>query len=242
MPKLLIYADGALEREIDLTQERLRIGRKSHNDVRLSHAGVSGEHALVITVRDESFIEDLNSTNGVRVNGRLVKKCVLKDGDSIAIGDYVLKYVAQRTPRTGDTAAGFASSESDTLLSFGEFLEGTSLTQTRAMGAAPAAETSGARADDDIAGSSPSRAALQILTGPSAGKELDLSKSLTTLGKPGQQVAVITRRASDYFFTHVDGAEAPRLNGIAVGGQSLLLKNRDIIELAGIRLEFFLKP
>jgi hypothetical protein len=82
---------------------------------------------------------------------------------------------------------------------------------------------------------------IQILTGPNAGKELTLVKSLTTLGKPGVQVAVITRRPHGFFITHVEGAKFPLLNGQALNDQPHLLQDHDVIELAGIKMEFYLK-
>ena len=84
-------------------------------------------------------------------------------------------------------------------------------------------------------------AALQLLTGPNAGKEIELVKNLTTLGKPGVQVAVITRRPQGYFITHVEGANFPVLNGKAIDAQARQLNDHDVIELAGVKMEFFLK-
>jgi len=84
-------------------------------------------------------------------------------------------------------------------------------------------------------------AAVQILTGPSAGKELDLVKNLTTLGKPGLQVAVITRRPQGYFITHVEGAKFPIINGKMIDAQAQPLQDHDVIELAGVKMEFFVK-
>jgi len=84
-------------------------------------------------------------------------------------------------------------------------------------------------------------AALQLLTGPNAGKEIELVKNLTTLGKPGVQVAVITRRPQGYFITHVEGAVFPVLNGKTIDAQARQLNDHDVIELAGVKMEFFLK-
>jgi hypothetical protein len=84
-------------------------------------------------------------------------------------------------------------------------------------------------------------AAVQILTGPSAGKELELTKNLTTLGKPGLQVAVITRRPQGYFITHVEGAKFPVVNGKTIDAQAQPLQDHDVIELAGVKMEFFIK-
>lgn len=84
-------------------------------------------------------------------------------------------------------------------------------------------------------------AAIQILTGTSAGKELELTKNLTTLGKPGVQIAVITRRPHGYFLTHVEGVNYPVLNGKQLDAQAQQLNDHDVIELAGVKMEFFLK-
>ena len=82
-------------------------------------------------------------------------------------------------------------------------------------------------------------ARIQVLNGPSAGKELSLSKALTTLGKPGVQVAVLTRRPHGYFVTHVEGLRHPVVNGQSVGAQAHQLNDHDVIEIAGVKMEFF---
>ena len=69
-----------------------------------------------------------------------------------------------------------------------------------------------------------------------------MTKSLTTLGKPGVQVAVIARRPHGYFITHVEGAQYPLVNGQAIEAQARALADHDVIEIAGIKMEFFLKP
>ena len=83
--------------------------------------------------------------------------------------------------------------------------------------------------------------AIQLLSGGNAGKELELSKPLTTLGKPGVQVAVLTRRPQGYFITHVEGASFPVINGKALDNQARQLNDHDVIELAGVKMEFFIK-
>ena len=82
---------------------------------------------------------------------------------------------------------------------------------------------------------------MQVLTGPNAGKELELVKNLTTLGKPGLQVAVLTRRPHGYFITHVEGASFPLVNGQALTNQAHQLNEHDVIELAGVKMEFYFK-
>jgi hypothetical protein len=84
-------------------------------------------------------------------------------------------------------------------------------------------------------------AAIQILSGANAGKEMELIKALTTLGKPGVQVAVITKRPQGYFITHVEGVTFPILNGKLLDAQAHPLGDHDIVELAGVKMEFFYK-
>ncbi|MCW5626306.1 MAG: FHA domain-containing protein, partial [Burkholderiales bacterium] len=83
---------------------------------------------------------------------------------------------------------------------------------------------------------------IQILSGPNAGKELALTKALTTLGKPGVQVAVIAKRPQGFFITHVEGANFPVVNGKALDAQAHMLNDHDVIELAGVKMEFFYRP
>lgn len=85
-------------------------------------------------------------------------------------------------------------------------------------------------------------AAIQVLSGAAAGRTLDLTKNLTTIGKPGLQVAVITKRPNGYFITHVEGATYPTLNGASLGAQAHMLNDHDLIEIAGVKMEFFYKP
>jgi hypothetical protein len=81
-----------------------------------------------------------------------------------------------------------------------------------------------------------------VLSGAAAGRTLDLTKNLTTIGKPGLQVAVITKRPNGYFITHVEGATYPTLNGSSLGAQAHPLNDHDLIEIAGVKMEFFYKP
>jgi len=88
----------------------------------------------------------------------------------------------------------------------------------------------------------PSQGVIQILSGPNAGRELTLVKALTTLGKPAVQVAVIAKRPQGFFITHVEGVQHPVLNGRTLDAQAHLLHDHDIIELAGVKMEFFYRP
>ncbi len=249
--KLILSMDGAVIKEYALTKERTTIGRKPHNDIVIDNLAVSSEHAAVITILNDSFFEDLNSTNGSIVNGAPTQKHFLQNKDVIEIGKYKLKYLndqptqttsadfektmvlrapvkMQGVPKADDT---FSHTQTDAGI---HAIKHDSTTQFNAT--APKAEVKPAAAP------APGQAAvIQILNGPNLGKELELSKNLTTLGKPGVQVAVLARRPHGYFITHVEGGSFPLVNGSSVGEQPHQLNDHDIIELAGVKMEFYFK-
>ena len=257
MAKLILSMDGLVLKEINLTKERTTIGRKPHNDIQIDNLAVSGEHAVIVTILQDSFLEDLGSTNGTVVNGASIKKHFLQNNDIIELGKYKLKYLNE-TPAGVAKAADF---EKTMVLRPGSVRPAASVAPAAASApAAPAAAAAPASAaakalSDTVAGGTPTSppaaakpaaaaqkaAALQLLSGANAGKELDLTKPLTTLGKPGVQVAVITRRPQGFFITHVEGASFPVVNGKPLDAQAHALNDHDVIELAGVKMEFFLK-
>ncbi len=240
MAKLVLSLNGVVQGEYELNNERLTIGRKPDNDIQIDNLAVSGKHALVITILDDSFLEDLGSTNGTYVNGKLIKKHALKDGDVIAIGKHELKYVNEHATADDDEF------EKTMIIKPGS--------ASAAVAAAQAAEAAGAAAEAPPAaavaapggggggGGGMPLGRLTVLNGPIAGKELELTKALVTLGKPGTQVAVISRRPQGYFLTHIesdgDGKRYPVVNGEPIGAKAYQLKDSDLIELAGIKMEF----
>lgn len=238
MAKLVLSLNGVVQGEYELNQERVTIGRKAENEIPIDNLAVSGKHALLITILDDSFLEDLGSTNGTYVNGELIKKHALKNGDVIAIGKHELKYV--------NDAAGDDDDEED---EFEKTMIIKSGSASAAVAAAKAAEMAGAAAEPvkPVAAGAPAGGGmplgrLTVLNGPIAGKELELTKALITLGKPGTQVAVISRRPQGYFLTHIesdgDGKRYPAVNGEPIGPKAYQLKDGDLIELAGIKMEF----
>jgi pSer/pThr/pTyr-binding forkhead associated (FHA) protein len=250
MAKLVLSLNGVVQGEYELNQERITIGRKPENEIPIDNLAVSGKHALMITILDDSFLEDLGSTNGTYVNGKLIKKHALKNGDVIAIGKHELKYINEH-----------ATSDDDEFEKTMIIKPGSA---SAAVAAAKAAEIAGAAAAAPVRqsaapapGGGPARVItpaavapgggmplgrLTVLNGPIAGKELELTKALITLGKPGTQVAVISRRPQGYFLTHIesdgDGKRYPTVNGEPIGPKAYQLKDSDLIELAGIKMEF----
>ena len=232
MAKLVLSLNGAVQGEFELDQERFTIGRKPENDIQIDNLAVSGKHSMIITILDDSFLEDLGSTNGTYVNGKLVKKHALKDGDVVAIGKHELKYVNEN-----------ASDDEDEFEKTMIIKPGSA---SAAVAAAQAAENAGAAAEPTPQAGAPAASSggmplgrLTVLNGPIAGKELELTKALITLGKPGTQVAVISRRPQGYFLTHIESSGGfPVVNGAEIGAKAYQLKDGDMIELAGIKMEF----
>lgn len=282
MAKLILSLDGQVIKEHDVSKERMTIGRKPHNDIQIDNLAVSGEHAMIMTILNDSFLEDLGSTNGTLVNGQPVKKHFLQSEDVVEIGKYKLKYVNEqagnmtqqefektmvlRSP-AGESAPAKPATTTDNRVKAkttdaqtdmgtntvpGEASAQATPDQHKGVGAAPAqagAAPGGGKApktpDPQQATRAPAQAgadgAIQILSGPNAGRELPLSKALTTVGKPGVQVAVIAKRPQGFFLTHVEGADFPSVNGKSLDTQAHQLQDHDIIDLAGVKMEFFFK-
>ena len=236
MPKLILSMDGLVLKEIVLDKPRTTIGRKPSNDVQIDNLAISGQHAVITTILDDAFLEDQNSTNGTYVNGQPIKKHVLRNNDIVELGKYRLKYIVEPAAPAVH-AFGYAGTIAD-----GPVFVPPEVAPAagRAPGAA-APEMPPPPASSPAAGGG-AVGVMQLLNGPNAGRELELTKSLTTLGKPGKQVAAITRRVNGYFLTHVEGEEFPRVNGRPLDAQARRLDEHDIVEMAGVKMEFFLRP
>ncbi|MCB5186581.1 FHA domain-containing protein [Methylobacillus caricis] len=244
MAKLVLTLEGDFLAEFPLDQGRLTIGRRPNSDIRLENLAISGEHAVVSTTDGESYIEDANSTNGTLVNGKAINRHLLQDGDVIGLGRHQIEYREEdiaasrgfertimvmplmKEVRTMATVAALPTEQAEHALTPLD----NQAHQSQASESTPAPEPA----------SMPIAAKIQVLSGASAGKELVIHKTLTTLGKSGVQVAVITRRPQGYFLAHVEGEGRPVLNGNAVGVQAHALGHGDIIELAGVKMEFSL--
>ena len=237
MARLVLSLDGQILAEYNMNKERYTIGRLPDNDIRIDNPAVSGHHSLIINILNDSFLEDLNSTNGTYVNGKLIKKHALQHGDVITVGHHQLRFVDQveddsEQDEFEKTMVIQPSSQPEEKLR----KVAQSVDQAAAK-LAPAAD----RAPSDQPVALP-KAKLQVLSGAFAGRELELTKALTTLGRPGVQVAAITRRAEGYFIVHVDSGKEndfPLVNGAAIGPQARRLRDNDVIQLAGVKMGFF---
>ncbi len=191
MAKIIILRDRGVVQTVPLNKERTTIGRHRYNDIVLEPSTVSGEHAVIVTIRRDYFLEDLNSTNGTFVNGRRIGKYLLQHADQIVLAKFPMQFMADN--------------------------EGPS----------------------DAAGSAPVAAHVQILGGVNAGKQLALTKAVTTLGRPGVQVVAISRSGDAYVIVH-QGGTWPLVNGVAIDQGPQTLKHGDVIDLSGTRMVFTL--
>ncbi|THF63721.1 FHA domain-containing protein [Pseudothauera nasutitermitis] len=236
MPKLILSMDGLVLKEVVLKKERTTIGRKTDNDIQIDNLAISGHHAVIVCILNDAFLEDLNSTNGTYVNGQQVKKHVLKNHDVIELGKYRLKFLVDAVP---SGTGSFDLIETGAVSAIGR-PEVDALVPSERAHASTQVFPPDALDQNGLPGELPA-GVVQVLSGANAGRELALTKSLTTLGKPGTQVAVITRRPHGYYITHVEGTNFPVVNGHTLDAQAHRLEDHDIIEIAGIKMEFFLR-
>ncbi len=308
MARLILSLDNQTLAEYNMTKERYTIGRLPDNDVRIDNPAVSGHHSLIINILNDSFLEDLNSTNGTYVNGKLIKKHALQHGDVITIGHHQLRFADEQASETeqdefektmvipssqqnpahlamAEAAADVAveaAASSETADDAVEAVSGQAAGVAQVAAAVMLDPEDAAALEDDkqkdevddkpVAdepvddkpvvneppavdharttvgidpGTAPNAlplAKLQVLSGAFAGRELELTKALTTLGRPGIQVAAITRRAEGYFIVHVESGEKddfPLVNGQAIGAQARKLADNDVVQLAGVKMGFF---
>ncbi|MGC4078738.1 MAG: FHA domain-containing protein [Rubrivivax sp.] len=218
MGKLVVSLDGVVIKEVQITKDKTTLGRRPYNDIVIDNLAVSGEHAVLQMVGADVFIEDLNSTNGTYINGKAIKKQLLAHNDTVEIGKYKIKYLTEENSDYEKTLVMRPTASAPPPF--------TSAGPTRS-GHAPAATA--------VASGS---ASIKVLNGAAAGREVMLTKVVTTVGKPGVQVASITRRPNGYAFSHVEGVNRPSVNGVPLVGDSVPLRNGDVIELAGTAMQF----
>ena len=216
MPKMIVSIDGVVIKEVQLTKDRTTLGRRPYNDIVIDNLAVSGEHAVVQMLANDVFLEDLNSTNGTYVNGKAIKKQQLQNNDTVEIGKYKIKFIHE------GASEGF---------------DRTVIMKPGGMPpAAPNVRAPGGGAE--VTTSVQGGAAIKVLTGAAAGREVPLVKVVTTIGKPGVAVASITKRHHGHVLAHVEGPDRPLLNGTPMGEAPVPLKHGDRITLAGTEMQF----
>ncbi len=215
MAKLSVYKGGKAVGEIDF-DEGLTLGRNTDNDLHLDDPAISQHHARIEAQDGHFRLEDLDSTNGTRVNRRQVGKIGLHDGDEISAGPYLLRYSGPDAP---------PSFQDTMILQLEDLAQGEDRKMDQAL------ETT-ERADAE---SLPAR--IEVLSGDSAGEILRLEEEQTPVGVPGTQVAVVARRRDGYYLVPVGGG-LPLINGEETPPRATRLQDRDRLEIAGVKLSF----
>ena len=212
MGKLVVSLDGVVIKEVQITKDKTTLGRRPYNDIVIDNLAVSGEHAVLQMLGNDVIIEDLNSTNGTYINGKAIKKQLLAHNDTVEIGKYKIKYLV-------DDSADYEKTM---------VMRPGSAAALAPVAAAPLASTA----------SAVNAASIKVLNGSAAGRIVTLTKVVTTVGKPGVQVASITKRPTGYVLAHVEGAHRPLINGAPLVAETAPLNNGDLIELAGTQMQF----
>lgn len=235
MPKVIVSIDGVVIKEVELTQERTTLGRRPYNNIVIDNLAVSGEHAVLhmpphSLAQQAVEIEDLGSTNGTYVNAKPVQRQALHNGDTIEIGKYKIRFLNE---------AGGDNFEATMVYRPGTAPPASPSASAPAPGTPPPAGAPLAGGGGMGAAAAPQvRASVRVLTGVAAGREVALTKVVTTIGKPGVAVAAITRRHQGFVLAHVEGPDMPHLNGTAIGTSPMPLSSGDLIELAGTQMQF----
>ena len=228
MPKMIVSIDEVVIKEVQLTKDKTTLGRRPYNDIVIDNLAVSGEHAAILMNGSEVILEDLNSTNGTYVNGKAIKKQALQNGDSIEVGKYKIKFVGDNTADQFDK----------TMVVKSPHVAMAAPAMPAPAMPAPAMPAAAAPSVAAADGAGAAKASIRVLSGAAAGREVPLTKVVTTIGKPAVAVAAITKRHHGFVVHHVEGGGSPTLNGQTITSDPVPLKHGDVIELAGTQMQF----
>lgn len=235
MPKLVISRDRKVKAEYKIEKVRTMLGRGGKCDIRLDDIAASSRHAEIVTVGNDAFVHDLGSTNGTYVNNLLTQRCALNDGDLIGIGNHVITF---HTDQFVDTVPDF---EKTMVIQTGMREHAAAQLDAEMTAIEKAEAEEKVKANSKPAPDMP-LGRLEVVSGELSGRRLELNRPVITLGRPGIQAAVISRRAQGYFITHVAGAGGeqayPLVNGKPTGPRACPLQDKDVIEIAGVRMAF----
>lgn len=225
MAKFIIKFNGEVVDHIDIEQGDMKVGRRSGLEIHLDNLSVSGEHANIFTIGEDSFIEDLGSTNGTLVNNKKITKHHLKNGDVIIIGKHDLVFVSD-SPNDMAPTVGADDFAKTVIINPGSMPSPAAEKVVKSRPKTPVSK----------------KGAIFVLSGANSGKRIDLVKQITSLGRTGKKAGTITEGSEGYTLAPTPGSnESPTLNGRPVPASGALLKNGDIIEVAGTRLQFYYK-
>jgi len=216
--KLIMTLDGAIIREYPLDKKSMGIGRRHGNDIQINDMTISGRHAMLTSIGDDTFVEDLGATNGTLVNGNYINKLLLMHGDIIQIGVHQFTYFSTEDAEYEPTM--FIKAEIDETRMINADRPLTSDSKGMPLGAA------------------------KLLNGPCANVIMEMRKPFNTIGYKGNTLAVIARGMEGYSISVLQGKEGisgkalPLLNGRPVTEHATQLEEHDIIEISSFQMEF----
>jgi pSer/pThr/pTyr-binding forkhead associated (FHA) protein len=227
MAKLVLSSGGSILYQCFLDQERVNVGRAPHNQIVIDDPAVSDEHAVIIPVGNDHILEHLPNVTDTLVNGSPVARHILQHGDAMQFGAFYLRYM---NPRAS------ADSDLDRTMLIAGLLTRVDTAQAESGPRAQEVHVPSAR----LASIRLPKGKVKVIAGSRTSGTIKLDRVVATFGKPGKELAVVTRRPHGYFITHVEGRRFPRVNGQSIGKEARVLHNGDIIEVAEEKLEFLL--
>jgi hypothetical protein len=238
MGKIIIKFNNEVIDHIDLKQGDMKIGRKPGCEIMIDNLAISGEHANIFTVGEDSFIQDMGSTNGTFINNKKITKHHLKNGDAVVIGKHTLVYLTE-SPRTREPDE-FAKTVIISPTAREPVETRPAPSPAPSASNEPPAITVETLKKDAASPRADRHGALFVLSGVNSGKRIELMKKITNLGRTGKRAGTIAQIGDGYLLTPGDD-EAPSLNGKPIPKEGSRLKNGDLIEVSGTRLQFYLK-
>lgn len=224
-PQVILKFHESVLKEVYLGED-LTIGRKAGNDLVIEDQAVSGRHARIVKIHAVYFIEDLKSTNGTFVNGQKIDRKQLKDTDVIGIGTHRVLF-RDEAGRDSAPAAALMADSDQTMIVTGSIQSGRARSHQRTP-------------------------VVQIVSGKTDRKDYALKMQLSIIGAQDdaaikltgwfapKTAAMIGRRGDGFYAVASEGAKAIRVNGQVVIGQ-VDLKDGDLIEVAGVKMYFYLE-
>ncbi len=248
MEKLILLSEDGVSQEFPLVEQLTSIGREEHNQICLSDKSVSRHHATLQRVFRGFTIQDEGSTNGTRVNGRVVTKQFLKHRDLIEIGKYQMRFLVSAPDQQ------FTASDSDKTVVIRPVVQqqpqpvvDAKESRPEAVAAvspaaaeAPQVETSPEPQPEPVKEVEQTGAGARVvyLAGENKGQELEVDRAFFSVGKPGGDLVLINKRHNGYYLLKVGGDTPPTINGKPIKAGGVELQDRDRINLGELSLEF----
>ncbi len=201
----------------------MMIGNARDCTVYIDSLAIDEHHAKISTQAQQSTLVDCESEAGTFINQEKVSTKALQDGDLIRVGKHTILYNYQEL--TEDELLHESSASIPAIKIKEEEVE--------VVIAEPELEESEPEVTKERA------AWVQILSGQNLGQTLQLTRSVTNLGKPGVAMVVIARRDDGFFISHLEGKISPKVSNKDIGSHSIKLNEGDLIQIGNIKMQFY---